>query len=29
VPCSEFSFVPDFSAVEVLLREALGKTHAA
>jgi hypothetical protein len=29
VPCFEFSFVPDFSAVEVLLREALGKTHAA
>jgi len=29
VPCFEFSFVPDFTAVEVLLREALGKTHAA
>jgi hypothetical protein len=29
VPCFEFSFVPNFTAVEVLLREALGKTHAA
>ena len=29
VPCFEFSFVPDFTAVEVLLREALGKTPAA
>ena len=29
VPCSEFSFVPDISAVEVLLREDFGKTVAA
>jgi hypothetical protein len=29
VPCSEFSFVPDTSAVEVLLREDFGKTVAA
>jgi len=29
VPCFEFSFVPDFTAVEVLLREQLGKTAAA
>jgi hypothetical protein len=29
VPCFEFSFVPDLTAVEVLLREELGKTHAA
>ena len=29
VPCFEFSFVPDLTAVEVLLREELGKTYAA
>ena len=29
VPCFEFSFVPDFTAVEALLREELGKTNAA
>jgi hypothetical protein len=29
VPCFDFSFVPDFTAVEVLLREELGKTYAA
>lgn len=29
VPCSEFSFVPDFTAVEALLREDVGKIIAA
>jgi hypothetical protein len=29
VPCFEFSFVPDLTAVEALLREQLGKTNAA
>ncbi len=29
VPCFEFSFVPDLTAVEALLREELGKTNAA
>jgi hypothetical protein len=29
VPCFDFSFVPDITAVEVLLREELGKTIAA
>lgn len=29
VPCFEFSFVPDFSAVEALLRDDFGKTAAA
>jgi hypothetical protein len=29
VPCFDFSFVPDITAVEVLLREELGKTYAA
>jgi hypothetical protein len=29
VPCFDFSFVPDMTAVEVLLREELGKTYAA
>jgi hypothetical protein len=29
VPCFDFSFVPDITAVEVLLREELGKTCAA
>jgi hypothetical protein len=29
VPCFAFSFVPDPTAVEVLLREELGKTYAA
>jgi hypothetical protein len=29
VPCSEFSFVPDFTAVEALLREDVGKIVAA
>jgi hypothetical protein len=29
VPCSEFTFVPDFTAVEALLREDVGKIIAA
>jgi hypothetical protein len=29
VPCFDFSFVPDITAVEVLLREEFGKTAAA
>jgi hypothetical protein len=29
IPCFEFSFVPDLTAVEALLREQLGKTNAA
>ncbi|HEY0703866.1 MAG TPA: hypothetical protein VGD60_13950 [Candidatus Acidoferrales bacterium] len=29
VPCFEFSFVPNFTAVEVLLRATFGKIHAA
>jgi len=29
VPCSEFSFVPDFTAAEALLREDVGKIIAA
>jgi hypothetical protein len=29
VPCREFAFVPDQSAVEVLLHEQVSKSHAA